>query len=167
MCSLEYAFTLSCRCEWKQVLWVVNSSWEIQNWESYWRWQFCSRQRVHGQVREDNRLFTDAYISALEFILTWMNRRPLKDSALGASGFTRSQAAWLQPARLLCPWDSQQEYWSEFMPFSRGSSWPSDQTCISLIAGRFFTVWATREALPHSINQILPRISNEPLEVIF
>ena len=106
MCSLEYAFTLSYRCEWKQVLWVVNSSWEIQNWESYWRWQFCSRQRVHGQVREDNRLFTDAYISALEFILTWMNRRPLKDSALGTSGFARSQAAWLQPVRLLCPWDS-------------------------------------------------------------
>ena len=31
---------------------------------------------MHGQVREDNRLFTDAYISALELILTRMNRRP-------------------------------------------------------------------------------------------
>ena len=32
------------------------------------------------------------------------------------------------------------------MPFSRGSSWPRDQTCISWIAGRFFTIWATLEA---------------------
>ena len=32
-------------------------------------------------------------------------------------------------------------------PFSRGSSWPRDQTWVSLIAGRFFTIWATREAL--------------------
>ena len=32
------------------------------------------------------------------------------------------------------------------IPFSRGSSWPRDQTHFSWIAGRFFTVWATREA---------------------
>ena len=30
--------------------------------------------------------------------------------------------------------------------FSRGSSWPRDGTWISHIAGRCFTVWATREA---------------------
>ena len=30
--------------------------------------------------------------------------------------------------------------------FSRGSSWPRDQTCISYIKGRFFTLWATKEA---------------------
>ena len=28
---------------------------------------------------------------------------------------------------------------------SRGSSWPRDQTQVSCIAGRLFTVWATRE----------------------
>ena len=32
------------------------------------------------------------------------------------------------------------------MPFSRGSSWPREWTWVSCIAGRFFTVWATREA---------------------
>ena len=32
------------------------------------------------------------------------------------------------------------------IPFSRGSSWHRDQTQVSSIAGRFFTVWATREA---------------------
>ena len=32
------------------------------------------------------------------------------------------------------------------IPFSRGSSWPRDLTWVSHIAGRHFTVWATREA---------------------
>ena len=33
------------------------------------------------------------------------------------------------------------------IPLSRGFSWPRDRTQVSCIAGRFFTVWATREAL--------------------
>ena len=33
------------------------------------------------------------------------------------------------------------------IPFSRGSSWPRDQAWVSCLAGRFFTLWATREAL--------------------
>ena len=32
------------------------------------------------------------------------------------------------------------------IPFSTGSSWLKDWTQISYIAGKFFTVWATREA---------------------
>ena len=32
------------------------------------------------------------------------------------------------------------------IPFSRGFSQPRDQTWVSHIAGKFFTVWATREA---------------------
>ena len=35
------------------------------------------------------------------------------------------------------------------IPFSRGSSQPRDWTQISHIAGRSFTIWATREALLH------------------
>ena len=31
--------------------------------------------------------------------------------------------------------------------FSRESSWPRDRTWVSLIAGRFFTVWTTRKHL--------------------
>ena len=34
----------------------------------------------------------------------------------------------------------------EIIPFSRGSSWCRDQVWVSCTAGRFFTVWATREA---------------------
>ena len=33
----------------------------------------------------------------------------------------------------------------EAISFSRGSFWLRDWTCISRIAGRFFTIWATRE----------------------
>ena len=43
------------------------------------------------------------------------------------------------------------------MPSSRTSSWPSDWTLASGIAGRFLTVWATREA-PYvwfTINQVI------------
>ena len=34
-------------------------------------------------------------------------------------------------------------------PFSSGSSWPRNQTELSCIAGRFFTNWAMREAIPY------------------
>ena len=36
-----------------------------------------------------------------------------------------------------------------FFPFSRGSSQPRDQTQASCLAGEFFTIWATREALQY------------------
>ena len=35
------------------------------------------------------------------------------------------------------------------MPSSRGSSWPRDWTWLSCTASRFFTNWASREALSH------------------
>ena len=37
--------------------------------------------------------------------------------------------------------------------FSRVSSRPRDQTWVSCIAGKFFTLWATREA-PHKVVKI-------------
>ena len=39
--------------------------------------------------------------------------------------------------------------------FSRGSSWPRDRTCVSCTAGRFFTTWATREALGDVLSHLL------------
>ena len=46
--------------------------------------------------------------------------------------------------------------------FSRGSSWPRDRTPVSCIAGRFFTIWARREAHvflgPTQIPSPLPRL---------
>ena len=37
-------------------------------------------------------------------------------------------------------------------PFSRGSSWSRDQSWVSCIAGRFFTIWATREVCSNIIS---------------
>ena len=48
-----------------------------------------------------------------------------------------SSVHWILQARIL-EWLT--------IPFSRGSSWPRDRTQVSCTAGRFFTIWATREA---------------------
>ena len=42
---------------------------------------------------------------------------------------------------------SRQEYWKDiYILFSKGSSWPSDQTQVSVITGRLiFTIWPTRK----------------------
>ena len=42
---------------------------------------------------------------------------------------------------------SRQELEWVAISFSRGSSWPRDRTWVSRIAGRRFTIWATRESL--------------------
>ena len=52
----------------------------------------------------------------------------------------------LKPTRLLCPWDSPGKNTGGFaIPSSRGSSQPRDGTCVSCIAGGFFTFWAIRK----------------------
>ena len=45
------------------------------------------------------------------------------------------------------------------VPFSRGSSQTRDQTQVSCTAGRFFTIWATREARSRAQSQELCRYS--------
>ena len=56
---------------------------------------------------------------------------------------------WTVATRLLCPCNSPGKNtgvgWAS-VPFSRGSFQPRDCTQVSHIAGRFFTIWATREA---------------------
>jgi len=47
-----------------------------------------------------------------------------------------------------------QEYWSERIPFSRICSRHRDQTQVSSIVGRFFTIWDSREALVHRFFQV-------------
>ena len=42
------------------------------------------------------------------------------------------------------------------IPFSRGYSQPKDQTQVSQIAGRFFTIWSTREAQEYWSGQPIP-----------
>ena len=50
------------------------------------------------------------------------------------------------------------------IPFSKGSSQPRDRTWVSCIAGRFFTVWAPREA--HTSNTAFQKVSYPGLYLI-
>ena len=52
----------------------------------------------------------------------------------------------LQPYGLYSPWDSPGQN-IRVSSFLKGPSQPRDQTQVSHAAGRFFTSWATREAL--------------------
>ena len=52
------------------------------------------------------------------------------------------------------------------MPSSRGSSQPRDRTQVSHIAGRFFTIWATREAPPPPLFVFFIDILNQVGEVL-
>ena len=43
------------------------------------------------------------------------------------------------------------------IPFSKGSSWSKDQTQVSCIIGKFFTLWATKEAQsnkPYTLHRV-------------
>ena len=56
---------------------------------------------------------------------------------------------YIQPirlTRLLCLWNFPGRIleWVA-TPFFRGSSWPRDGTRVSCMAGRFFTIWATKK----------------------
>ena len=49
------------------------------------------------------------------------------------------------------------------IPFFRRSSWPRVWTQVSCIAGRFFTIWVTREApFPSSFLNLIPNRAKEP-----
>ena len=51
------------------------------------------------------------------------------------------------------------------IPFSRGSSWPRDQTRVSCIAGRFLTFWATGKTLGVSKKKSKIEISDDSRQV--
>ena len=75
----------------------------------------------------------------------------------------------LQPASL--HEFSRQEHWSGLL-FSRESSWPRDQTQVFYVAGRLFTVWASREAhlhglLPYFLRKIDPLIKSQFKMILF
>jgi len=57
------------------------------------------------------------------------------------------QPQGLQATRLLCPWDFPgQNTGVGCHVLLKGSSWYKDQIWVSRIAGRCFTIWATRES---------------------
>ena len=93
----------------------------------------------------------------------------LKWKSESVSRSVLSNSLWphgLQPTRLFSPWNSPARIleWVA-IPFSRECSRPRDGTWVSHITGRFFTIWATREA--HAAYGILipwPGITPGPLK---
>ena len=83
--------------------------------------------------------YLDTYLSCLPFFLWWFSHSVVSDSCdpMDCSPPVSSVHGILQ-ARIL-EWVA--------ISFSTGSSQPKDWTWVSCIGGRFFTVWATREAL--------------------
>ena len=78
---------------------------------------------------------------------TW-EAQTFQCTSVGRSDMSYSlQPSGLWASSFLCPWNSPSSTfeWAAISS-SRGSSWPRDQTQVFCIAGRFFTVWATREA---------------------
>ena len=70
---------------------------------------------------------------------------------------------WTVAGRILCPWNSSSKNTKVGSHcFSRGSSWPRHQSQVSCIAGRFFTIWATKEAHKHEseVAQSCPTLCN-------
>ena len=79
---------------------------------------------------------------------------------------------WTVACRVLCPWhflcplsmgivQVRKLKWAA-MPSSRGSFQSRDQTQVSCIAGRFFTIWATREAQEYRSGQPIPSPGHLP-----
>ena len=96
-------------------------------------------------------------LSLLPFLLSENTReredsRTEETSAKCVSHSVMSDSLWpqgLQPARLLCPCDSTgKDTGVGFHALFQGSSQPRDRGQVSCIAGGFFTIWVTREALP-------------------
>ena len=96
---------------------------------------FKSHPRISSEIFRSYFFICEVKIKIANRIVVWESCLTLCDprdySPLGSSVHGILQAGILE-------WVA--------MPFSRGSSWPRDQTQVSCTAGKFFTIWATREA---------------------
>ena len=118
-------------------------------------------ERKHSEKPFDTVLITSVWSVGSEHRWVWLDTVGLwwwvacsRTCALCmcVSCLVMSDSLWpygLEPARSLYPWILQARIleWVA-ISFSRGSSWPKARTQVSHIAGKFFTVWATRDASP-------------------
>ena len=98
-----------------------------------WRWKVC-RSPVYRWCLSNGSWLATKGVRAVKVKVAQLYRTlwdPTDCSPRGSSVHGISQARILQ-------WVA--------IPFSRGSFWPRDQTSASCMAGRFFTIWETREA---------------------
>ena len=105
--------------------------------------QLCEHTKhhpsVHCQLFKSGWIVWDVnYISIKPLIFKMLCCAVLSNSVVSDSWWPHG----LQPARLLCPWNSQAR-------ILEGVTMPRDRTEVSHIAGGSFTIWATREAQEH------------------
>ena len=118
-------------------------AWEISWTEEPGGLQSIALQRV-GHDWAHTRIFTNIRFMTLTFDLTVQNHPSVLVS--------QSCPTLCDPMDCRLPGSTvhgilQAEILEQVaIPFSRGSSQPRDWTRVSPIAGRFFTIWATREA---------------------
>ena len=121
----------------------------VMDWEAW-------RAAVHGVAKSRTRLsdwsdliWSEPSTRAMETYLVWSLWKVMKVKVLVAQScltlwdpmdcsLPGSSVHRILQARIL-EWVA--------ISFSRGSSWPRDQTQVSCIPGRPFTIWATREAI--------------------
>ena len=123
---------------------------EIVRWEEH--------TQAEQQVMTEPRQFYLWIIKSIRFACTYLNREMVPKNQKPQKGWHgRGCLGGYGEGRCLTILQGRILDWVA-MPSSRGSSWPRDATWVSHIAGRFFTIWATKEA-PHTILQIF--ISND------
>ena len=120
---------------WKDQIRSISSSVSFQ-WSGWLRGQARSNFAKHFKKVFELAVFTTDLLSLLLLLCSPNNSHLFllyfDNSPLGSSVHGILQARILE-------WVA--------MPSFRGSSWPRDQTWVFCIAGRFSTIWATREAL--------------------
>ena len=108
--------------------------------------KICSKTRLIWQMRFIDFILT--YVKVLLFVVVYsLSCIQLFCDPIDC-GLPGSSVHGISQARILV--------WAA-ISFFRGSSWAMDWTQVSHIAGRSFTIWATREALLRSYWILQPR----------
>ena len=125
----------STECRWMMHACPSPHHWGRESWHLQWGSQNGTTPECHFE----------SFLSICIFSSGWTKKRKVKvlvaQSCLTLCDFTDhslpgSSVDQILQARIL-EWVA--------IAFSRGSFWPRDQTQVTCIAGRFFTIWATRE----------------------
>ena len=128
--------------EWVAIPFSRGSSWP---WD--WTRVFCIAGRFFmvWATREAHRMCLCVSVLVVQLCLTLCNSTDCSPSGSSVHGICQ--------ARIL-EWVA--------IPFSRGSFWLRDRTQVSCIAARFFTVWATSEALVKDYYWLFPALTMKP-----
>ena len=128
-------------------------------WNSFYLWLKKERKKE----KENHCLYAISYLWKL-LCRVWLFATPciyspwsspVQNTGVGSRSLLQEifPTQGLNPGLLHCGWILYQLShqgsprileWVAY-PFSRGSSWPRNRTRVSCMAGKLFTIWATRE----------------------